>query len=523
MVGKVIGQYCIKAEIGRGGMGMVYLAEHQLLGSMVAIKLLLPNYCREPAMVTRFFNEARAAAAVKHPGTVDVYDYGTRPDGSAYIVMEYLEGETLSALLRRQRVLSVPLAVTVARQTAAALAAVHARGVIHRDLKPDNIFLVPDAESRSGVRVKLLDFGIAKLTGLDLDAGTGGPSQTRTGMLLGTPMYMAPEQCRGAGRVDARADLYSLGCILFRMLCGQAPFSGDGSGDILAAHILLPPPPPRSLAPALPPTLEGLILALLEKQPERRPARAEDVVQALRAFESGPVVLTPPPAFARAPAPPAPAATTPTPMSGRHPTTLGVASAAQGTLDPRPRRRLGPAALVLVAGALVTAGVVVAIVVGDPAAPPSAAISDTETTDDDPPAGLSGADDDPAELVLTSADDDSAGPGADVAAIPIDAGAAPAPVPLSATVAVDASVPPDAARPDAASTSAPRSEAPEAAPSHRRASDVDRSSQRRRRARPTSSRTPSEQPPRSPRRGADEDAPSASPADDRDRSHNPFN
>ena len=180
-------------------MGVVYVAEHPLIGRKVAVKVLLPDYSRNQEVVSRFFNEARATALIKHPGLVDVLDFGYDADGNAYLVMEFLDGESLGGRLERESRLPAELLINVARQASAAVGAAHQQGIIHRDLKPDNLFLVPDAEL--GIRVKILDFGIAKLT---LDDTPSEVLKTRTGAVMGTPLYMSPEQAGGAGKIDPR-------------------------------------------------------------------------------------------------------------------------------------------------------------------------------------------------------------------------------------------------------------------------------------------------------------------------------
>src|SRR5215475_8740763 len=256
MLGRTLGNYHVVSKIGEGGMGVVYLARHATLGRPAAIKVLHPALSSNEDMVTRFFNEARAATAVRNPGIVEVFDFGTLDDGSAYIVMEYLEGENLGVRLRRGR-FPVAATMTIVRAISRALQAAHEQGIVHRDLKPDNVFLVPDPELPSGERVKLLDFGIAKLAPI-----SGEVSQTRTGMVMGTPTYMAPEQCRGAGSVDHRADLYSLGCVAYHMMCGRPPFVSDGAGDLIARHLYFAPDPLRSLCPDIPARIDDLVLRL---------------------------------------------------------------------------------------------------------------------------------------------------------------------------------------------------------------------------------------------------------------------
>ncbi len=275
MLGQTLGSYTIERELGRGGMGAVYAAVHTLLGRRAAVKVLLAELSRDQAQVQRFFNEARAATAIKHPSIVEIYDFGWAADGSAYIVMELMDGEPLSARLKRIGRLSVAQAATIARQAATALAAAHRAGIVHRDLKPDNVFLVPDAEVAGGERVKLLDFGVAKL------AAPGAASRTTTGAIMGTPRYMSPEQCEGARAVDHRTDLYALGCVLFEMVAGRVPFISDGVGGLIGMHLHVPPPRLRELAPAAPAELEAIVARLLAKTPDDRYQTADEVAAAL--------------------------------------------------------------------------------------------------------------------------------------------------------------------------------------------------------------------------------------------------
>ncbi|MEZ4402999.1 MAG: serine/threonine-protein kinase [Kofleriaceae bacterium] len=276
MIGETLGSYTLERELGRGGMGAVYRATHTLLGRAAAVKVLLPALSHDEAAVQRFFNEAKAATAIRHPSIVEIYDFGWSSGGAAFIVMELLDGEPLAARLARAGRLPVATALVVARQIATALAAAHAAGIVHRDLKPDNIFLVPDPEVTTGERVKLLDFGIAKLM-----ADGGSLARTTTGALMGTPYYMSPEQCEGSRAVDHRTDLYALGCILFQMVGGRLPFEGGGLGGILGAHQHVPAPLLRTVAADAPPALEAFVAQLLAKDPAARPPSADDVAQAL--------------------------------------------------------------------------------------------------------------------------------------------------------------------------------------------------------------------------------------------------
>ena len=283
--GESVGSYRLLGAIGSGGMGVVYVAEHLLLGRRAAIKFLHPHVSGEPDMVERFFNEARAASAVKHPGIVEVYDFGYL-DGRAYLVMEYLDGESLLSHLRVEGTLRVDRSVAIGRKVAAALGAAHDAGVVHRDLKPDNIFLVrdaPDTAPEARGRVCLLDFGVAKLVRTD---GSFSASATASGVLVGTPAYMSPEQCRGGGQVDGRSDLYSLGCVLYGMLAGRPPFLGEGGGDVLAHHIFVEPEPPSAHAPGVPAELDAIVMRLLEKEPAKRFQSARELGRALADLEA---------------------------------------------------------------------------------------------------------------------------------------------------------------------------------------------------------------------------------------------
>jgi TPR repeat protein/tRNA A-37 threonylcarbamoyl transferase component Bud32 len=344
-------------------MGVVYEGEHTTIGRKAAIKMLHPEFSHHPEIVQRFFNEARASTLVKHRGIVDVLDFGTHTNGSAYIVMELLEGESLAARLRRDRVLDLESVVTITSGIASALRAAHAKGIVHRDLKPDNVFLVTDEELPAGFFVKVLDFGIAKLA---LDGATRG--MTRTGHVMGTPSYMSPEQCRGAGEVDQRSDVYSLGCILFEMTCGRPPFTGSGPGDVLASHLREPAPRARSIVSSIPKKLDALIARCLEKMPAARP----ESMDALLA-ELDEIVPTSKPARAKRAATPRPPEATPTPTATPQPqpTPVPVAPPMADTLTPVPvptptpaprprsRRKLYVATVVIAAGATLAIAIAV--------------------------------------------------------------------------------------------------------------------------------------------------------------------
>src|SRR3569623_192091 len=272
-----LGPYRIVSKIGEGGMGAVYLAELSLLGRRAAIKVLLPALSSQREIVDRFFNEARATTASSDPGIVQVFDFGFAADQSAYIVMELLDGESLDTRMQRGTI-SVADALRLTRQIAGSLAAAHARGIVHRDLKPDNIFIVRDAEAQNGERPKILDFGIAKLTN-----DGGDRTRTRTGMVMGTPIYMSPEQCRGSGTVDHRSDIYSLGCVLFHLVAGRPPIDYEGVGEIISAHLREPAPAPSTFAKGLPRAVDELVAGCLAKNPDERFASMLDLQRACEA------------------------------------------------------------------------------------------------------------------------------------------------------------------------------------------------------------------------------------------------
>ncbi len=253
-------------------MGAVYEAVHQTIHRRVAIKVLHPEAERNSESVNRFLNEARATNIIQHPGLVQTTDFGHLPDGSGYLVMEFLVGETLDARLQATAGKLPPEdAVHVAAQIASAIAACHKKGLVHRDLKPGNIMLVPDPTVPTGERVKVLDFGLAKLREVREAAFVKTDSQ----QIIGTPLYMSPEQCEGAGRVDAKTDVYALGCMLYELLSGRPPFRGDGMGQVLGQHMFKPPEPLIDVAPWCPPALASLIDRLLIKAKDDRPSMRE--------------------------------------------------------------------------------------------------------------------------------------------------------------------------------------------------------------------------------------------------------
>jgi serine/threonine-protein kinase len=281
LVGQVLGKYRIDQLVGTGGMGQVYRGTHTLLGQPAAIKVLAPEGAQDGEMVARFFAEAKATAALKHPGIVQVFDYDHLPDGRVYMVLELLEGELLAERLDREDVLSPEEAVGILGEVCEAVGAAHAQGIIHRDLKPENIFL---ARSGKGVTVKILDFGIAKIVG---DPVPGQASATRTGMVFGTPEYMSPEQAMGRRKIiGPQSDVYSCGIVAYRMLTGTVPFPmGEESSfvQIAVKHAQEMPVPPIAVKPKLPPALSRVVVRALMKEPAERFATMEEMARALRA------------------------------------------------------------------------------------------------------------------------------------------------------------------------------------------------------------------------------------------------
>ncbi len=283
MIGTRIGPLEIKQKLGEGGMGMVFLAEHVVLRSPRVVKVLLPELTRNPMVVQRFINEARAAASIQHRTIISVLDVGQLPDNNWYIVLEYLAGETLRDFAKKGQPLAPPVALQILVQIANGLGAAHAQGIIHRDLKPDNIFLTTrDANER---HVVILDFGIAKLS-----EQTQSSSMTHTGQAIGTPAYMSPEQLRGA-KIDQTCDVYALGVIAYQMMTGgRLPFedaSSAGAGyDVPSAEIYHRqltrlPDDPRAFAPGVPEGWVKAIFAALDREPAKRPQTARGFVLAL--------------------------------------------------------------------------------------------------------------------------------------------------------------------------------------------------------------------------------------------------
>ena len=271
LVGTVLEQrYEILRKIGQGGMGAVYEATHKLIGKRVAVKVLLDKYAQKDQIVARLELEARLASSIGHANIIDITDIGQTGDGRMFVVMEFLEGESLGALIARRGRLSPPRAIKIARQIAGALGAAHQKGIVHRDVKPDNVFLIKRGSGASADEdyVKVVDFGISK--SMRPEDGTDSPRLTQTGMVLGTPLYMSPEQARGDETLDHRIDVYALGVILFEMVTGDVPFRGSNYLNILSQVLSDEPPSPASINPDVGPDLEAVILKALEKDRDDR-------------------------------------------------------------------------------------------------------------------------------------------------------------------------------------------------------------------------------------------------------------
>lgn len=273
-------KYRVLRPIGEGGMGAVFACEHEALKRQVAIKVLYPNFAADPEAVLRFHREAQAAGRIGQDNICEVIDIGSLPNGAPYLVMPLLHGEPLSAVIHRDGPLDPARTVDLISQVLDALAAAHQAGIVHRDLKPDNLF-VTRLGSRQLEIVKVLDFGISKILG---NTSVDDRQQvTRTGMVMGTPCYMAPEQARGLKDVDHRADLYAVGAILYEMLTKRRAFDGESFNDILVRVVIDPLPPPRQFRPDLAPELEAVILAAMDRDKTRRPQTADELRERLQA------------------------------------------------------------------------------------------------------------------------------------------------------------------------------------------------------------------------------------------------
>jgi tRNA A-37 threonylcarbamoyl transferase component Bud32 len=276
-----LGQYLLLEQIGAGGMGEVHRAEHRFLRRPCAVKLIRAEQADDPEVLRRFEREVQATAALTHPNTVQIYDYGIGDDGTFFYVMEYLPGMSLHQEVERGGPMPPARAVHILHQVAGALVEAHAAGLTHRDIKPGNVMLC----ERGGIAdvAKLLDFGLV-VSRLD---GVNDSRITQAGMILGTPAYMSPEQCAGEEQPGEASDIYSLGAVAYFLLTGQAPFEGRGPMQIIAAHLREVPRAPRELQPAITVELDALVMRCLAKSPSERVASAREFEQALTVLRAG--------------------------------------------------------------------------------------------------------------------------------------------------------------------------------------------------------------------------------------------
>jgi serine/threonine-protein kinase len=284
-IGRKFGNYTATRLLGEGGFGAVYLAEHPYVSRKAAVKVLHPMMAREAELVSRFFNEARAASAIRHPGIVEVFDAGMTEEQLPYILMELLEGESLKDRVTRLGRLSPDDAVRLVCEAASALHAAHQAGIVHRDLKPENIFVVPGPRGR-GEQVKILDFGIAKLNGW-----TGKDMvRTQVGQFMGSPVYMSPDQWQSGGVIDQRSDVYSLGVILFELLAGRPPFDGQSPFELRDLHLRARAPSLAALGIKVGEEIETAIRRAMAKDPSERFA---DMAELLAFFGVRPSEVVP--------------------------------------------------------------------------------------------------------------------------------------------------------------------------------------------------------------------------------------
>ena len=339
LIGTVVSErYRIIRKVGEGGMGAVYQAEHALIEKRVALKILFQDLTRRPDLVARFLQEAKSASRIGQENVIDISDFGQSADGLVYIAMEFLDGRDLGKTLRAEKQLPWVRTRPILMQIAKALRAAHSHGIIHRDMKPENVYLV-DREGRPDF-VKVLDFGIAKVVSAD---DNDGPRLTQTGMIFGTPEYMSPEQAQGHPP-DHRVDVYAVGCIMYHMLTGAVPFTADSFMGILTKHLLEPVVPPRKRRPDLgiPADVEAVCLRAMEKDRDKRWPDMDAFYQALGAAGGVPFepsnVFVPPQASLKYPR------LTEANVEARHSKTAISVSPPVGTFeDERPQRADGSA------------------------------------------------------------------------------------------------------------------------------------------------------------------------------------
>lgn len=342
-------RYKVEALLGEGGMGMVYLCRHKIIDKRVALKILRSDLARDKEVTERFLIEARAASSIGSEHIIDISDFGQLPDGCAYFVMEYLDGVSLTSVIRGGSRVAVERILHVAIQLCRGLSAAHSAGIVHRDLKPDNIFLVKRGHDSDFV--KILDFGIAKVSTVASDR------LTHAGSVFGTPHYMSPEQASGAV-VDQRGDIYSVGIVLYELTVGRVPFDAENFMGILTQHMYRPPVPPRTMAAAtggdVPPGLEAIILKCLSKRPEQRYQSMDELRGDLERMQGGQIPLAVHELLKLSNGFEVPADFFPAPSSSP-PSVLDQGHAGRASLDELPafrKRSKGPALLFVTAAVL---------------------------------------------------------------------------------------------------------------------------------------------------------------------------
>ena len=349
------GKYLVEELIKRGGMGAVYRGKHVLMDKRVAIKVLRPSLAMDDDVVARFSREAKAASRISHPHAVSVTDFGEAENGVVFLVMEYLDGQTLKEIIKTEGAMSLERTAEIVRQVSGALDAAHEQGVIHRDLKSDNIML---SQTNGGDWAKVLDFGIAKI---QQPNGVRDIDITAANLVIGTPQYMSPEQCSHSGPIDARSDVYSLGIIIYEMLAGKVPFTGESPTVIMMKQVQDDPPSLSEARPDLPAAVVGIVSQALAKQPDNRFQSAGELSKALAEaseLEAGSAVAAAPVTVANSPVvKPADDVDEETIVTPRHP--LDEVTVVHARREPAPTdaapaganpwRILLPAAIVLVA------------------------------------------------------------------------------------------------------------------------------------------------------------------------------
>jgi serine/threonine protein kinase len=352
LIGAVLAdRYEIVSRIGEGGMGAVYEARHTVIGKRVAVKVLLEKFLEKPELVARLLQEARLASSIGHENIVDVTDFGTTSDGRAFVVMEFLEGESLAQLVIRDAPLPIERSLRIGRQVASALGAAHAKGIVHRDVKPENVYLVRRGD---GDFVKVVDFGVSKAVHTR-EEGPEWQRLTRTGMVLGTPLYMSPEQARGGEDVDARADVWAVGVLLYECLTGEVPFRAHNYLGVISQVLTEEAAPPSKLRPELgiPAGVESVVMRALEKDRDRRYQEMAELERDLERL-----------------------------LAGDHNVGVPAASIASPPLRPRARQRwhLGVAAVLAIG-----AGIAVALARTDQIAPPTVTVKPVQLNPAPPP------------------------------------------------------------------------------------------------------------------------------------------